>query len=42
MPGQTTRAVYNKTLTELAKTCPPVPGARMSKGGELKYLDRAM
>lgn len=34
VPGMTTQAVYNKTLAELARTCPPVPGARMSKGGE--------
>lgn len=38
LPGKETQIVFDKVLTNLARTAPPVPGFRRQKGGNV-YLD---
>lgn len=37
LTGDDTEKVFDKVLTNLARTAPPVPGFRRQKGGTLMY-----
>eukprot|EP00475_Leptophrys_vorax_P033113 TRINITY_DN51802_c0_g1_i1.p1 TRINITY_DN51802_c0_g1~~TRINITY_DN51802_c0_g1_i1.p1 ORF type:complete len:265 (+),score=24.42 TRINITY_DN51802_c0_g1_i1:52-795(+) len=40
--GQQTQQLMDKTLRSLAKDCPPVPGAKLGKGGKITAMDKAV
>lgn len=39
LPGEDTKRFYDKLLIQLAKTCPPIPGAPLKKGGKASRVE---